>query len=81
MVGTTDKAKVFHPFGIAMCSNEKEEAYTFIFKALYESVYDIYNIDYQPNILIADAADAITNAFEVVIFHNNFIRPFFHCLI
>ena len=31
IVGTTDKAKVFHPFGIAMCSNEKEEAYTFIF--------------------------------------------------
>jgi hypothetical protein len=41
IVGTTDKAKVFHPFGIAMCANEKEEAYTFIFKALYDCIYDV----------------------------------------
>ena len=66
VVGTTDKAKVFHPFGIAMCANEKEEAYTFIFKALYDSIYDIYNYEYEPTTLIGDAADAITNGFKEV---------------
>jgi hypothetical protein len=66
IVGTTDKAKVFHPFGIAMCANEKEEAYTFIFKPLYDCIYVVYNYAYQPNILICDAADALTNGFTAV---------------
>jgi hypothetical protein len=31
IVGTTDKDKSFHPFGVALCCNEKEEAFKFIF--------------------------------------------------
>ena len=34
LVGTTDRDKVFHPFGIAMCSNETDEAFKCIFSQL-----------------------------------------------
>jgi hypothetical protein len=66
IVCTSDKAKVFHPFGIAMCSNEKEEAYTYIFKSLYDAIYDIYDYSYGPKTLISNAADAITNGYKAV---------------
>jgi hypothetical protein len=66
IVGNTDKAKHFHPFGIAMCCSEKDEACKFIFNAVKESVYEIYKVNYQPTILVADASDAITNGFKEV---------------
>ncbi len=62
IVRTTDKAKHFHPFGIAMCCSENDEA----FNAVKESVYEIYKVEYQPKILVDDASDAITNGFKEV---------------
>ena len=49
-----------------MCSNETDEAFKFIFQSIKDTVKDVYNCDYQPTILIADAADAITNGFKSV---------------
>ena len=49
-----------------MCCNETEDAYSFIFNAIKTSVSSIYDYDFQPTCLIADAADAITNGFENV---------------
>jgi hypothetical protein len=49
-----------------MCCSEKDEAFKFIFNAVKESVYEIYKVDYQPTILVADASDAITNGFKEV---------------
>jgi hypothetical protein len=66
LVGTTDKARMFHPFGVALCCSEKEEAFSFIFKSIKESLFSIYNYDYEPNILVADAAEATRNAFKNV---------------
>ena len=66
IVGTTDKANNFHPFGIAMCCSEKDEAFKFIFNSAKESVYEIYQVDYQPTILVAHASDAITNGLKEV---------------
>ncbi len=57
VVGTTDKARMFHPSGVALCCSEKEEAFSFIFKSIKESIFSIYNYDYEPNILVADAAE------------------------
>jgi hypothetical protein len=68
VVGTTDKARMFHPFGIALCSNEKSEAFSFIFKSIKECILTVYNYDYEPSVLVADAAEATTNAFESI-FH------------
>ena len=66
IVGTTDKAKQFHPCGLAMCCNEKDEAFEFIFNSIKDSVKEIYNFNYEPTILIAYASDAITNVFKSV---------------
>ena len=59
VVGTTDKARKFHPFGIALCSNEKSEAFSFIFKSIKECILTVYNYDYEPNVLVADARDVL----------------------
>ena len=66
VVGTTDRDKKFHPFGVAMCCNETEDAFKFIFKSIKDCVQEIYQYDYQPTILVADAAEAITNGFTSV---------------
>ena len=66
VVGTTDKARMFHPFSVALCCSEKAEAFTLIFKSIKESILSIYNYNYEPNILVADAAEATTNAFKSV---------------
>jgi hypothetical protein len=36
IVGTTDLDRHFHPFGIAVCSNEKTQDFLFVFRALQE---------------------------------------------
>ena len=64
IVGTIDKSKKFYPFGI--CCNEKEEAFQFIFSSVKDSVCEIYKVDYEHTILVADASDAITNGLKAV---------------
>ena len=63
IVGTTDRAKQFHPFGLSVCINETQEDFAFIFKSLKSAVLYINAFDYQPTILIADASPAITHGF------------------
>ena len=64
IVGTTDKEKKFHPFGLAVCMNETEEDFSFIFRSLKLTVNRICNFNYQPTTLIADASGAITKGFQ-----------------
>jgi hypothetical protein len=33
---------------------------------LYDAIYDVYDYSYEPNTVIVDAADAITNGFKAV---------------
>ncbi len=66
IVGATDKDRAFHPFGVALCCNEKEEAFKFIFQSIKDSVQEIYQYDYEPTTLVADGSDAITNGFTSV---------------
>ena len=63
LCGTTDAQKRFHPFSLSICSNETEEDFYFIFNAVKKAAKTIYNYEYKPNILIADAAPAIHNGF------------------
>lgn len=59
IVGTTDHAKQFHPFGLGLCYGETSSDFEFCFRACKK-----FKHDYEPNVLIADNAEAITNGFE-----------------
>ena len=63
MVGTTDMDKQYHPFGLAVCINEEQADFEFVFEALVKSSNEAFQFSYTPTILLADAACQITNAF------------------
>ncbi|CAF5004528.1 unnamed protein product, partial [Rotaria sp. Silwood1] len=63
-VGTTDLNKAFHPFGLAICSNEKTNGFAFIFKDIQIGMQKINKDLLKPKALISDAADAIKNGFK-----------------
>ncbi|CAF1612146.1 unnamed protein product, partial [Didymodactylos carnosus] len=66
IVGTTDLDRHFHAFGMAVCSNEKKQDFIFIFRALQEGLQKINLKEINPDVLIADGADSIRNAFQDV---------------
>ncbi len=57
VIGTTDLNKAFHPFGLAICSNEKTKDFQFIFCSLQISMQKINKDLLKPTALISDAAD------------------------
>lgn len=61
VVGTSDKNHVFHPFAIAVCKGESGNDFTFIFDALHN-----FNLAWQPEVLLADASQSITQGFTNV---------------
>ncbi|CAF4227099.1 unnamed protein product [Rotaria sordida] len=63
IVGTTDFNKAFHPFGLAVCSNEKTKDFEFIFNSIQVGMEKINKDLLYPTALISDAADAIKNGF------------------
>ncbi|CAF4220670.1 unnamed protein product [Rotaria sordida] len=67
VIGTTDLNKAFHPFGLAICSNEKKTKYfEFIFKSVQIGMQKINKALLQPTALILDAVDSIKNDFKNV---------------
>ncbi|RNA29252.1 hypothetical protein BpHYR1_046834 [Brachionus plicatilis] len=64
MIGTTDRRKHFHPYGICITSNETGHAFRFVFEALKKVVFDVMQLEFSPKIVIADGADAITIGFQ-----------------
>ncbi len=70
-VGTTDRDRAYHPFGLCVSSHEDKEAFGFMFKTLKSACKNFYDFDYQPNVLIADNAESISLGFASV-FGNNF---------
>ncbi|CAF1167498.1 unnamed protein product [Adineta ricciae] len=71
IIGTTDLNKVFHPFGLAICSNEKTKDFEFIFKSVQVGMQKMKKESLKPTALVADAADAIKNGFKNV-FNNEY---------
>lgn len=61
--GTVDMAKKFHPLFFACCTNEKTGDFEFIFNAISDAVLRFAGVEFAPKKMIADAADAIRNAF------------------
>lgn len=71
IVGTTDLNKSFHPFGLAICSEEKEKDFAFIFNGIQIGMQKINKDFLQPTALVSDAADAIKNGFKKI-FDNSY---------
>ena len=63
LVGGVDKDKEFHPYGISITKSEAAEDFEFIFRTLKSEVEKIGGTNFDPNILVADSADAITSGF------------------
>ena len=63
-IGTTDKNRQFHPFGISVCTNETEHDFAFVFDCVKSGLKDIFDSDYKPKVLQADAAPSITKGFK-----------------
>ncbi len=71
IIGTTDLKKVFHPFGLAICSNEKTKDFEFIFRSVQIGLEKIKKDLLKPSVLVCDAADSIKNGFKNV-FKNDY---------
>ena len=64
MIGTTDPNRQFHPFGMAVSTNECAQDFKFIFESVKDAVKSIHNETFRPTMLQADAAQSITNGFK-----------------
>lgn len=64
IVGTSDMHKKFHPFGVAVCTNETTADFEFVFKSLKTGLKDNFDVDFQPEYLISDAAKSIHKGFR-----------------
>lgn len=62
VMGFTDLHRSFHPIGIAVCSNEQQKDFEFIFESIVEAIHSLFNETFEPQYLISDAAKAIHNA-------------------
>ncbi|XP_035711288.1 uncharacterized protein LOC118436791 [Folsomia candida] len=62
LTGVSDQDRTFHPTGMAVTSAETSADFKFIFESLKMGTSE----KYKPTILIADAAESITNGFKEV---------------
>lgn len=63
IIGTVDMANKFNPLCFACVSNETCDDYAFIFETVKNRANTIFGIDFSPETIIADGADAIRNGF------------------
>lgn len=63
LLGTTDRDRVFHVFGLSVCSKEQTEDFIFLFKTIKSADQDIFQKSIAPKYLVCDAAKSIQNAF------------------
>lgn len=63
IAGTVDNKKRFHPLIYGCSSHERTENYEFVFQTMKETIAMHLNKIFKLELLIADGADAIRNAF------------------
>lgn len=63
VLGTIDRQKKFHPLLYACTSRETTCDYSFVFETLRNGIEVLFGQKFLPEILIADGADAIRNAY------------------
>lgn len=64
VVGTTDMNRKFHLIGLAVCRNEQEDDFKFLFESVKVSAHKLIGVRVAPTVLVSDAAPAIGNAFK-----------------
>ncbi|XP_077282967.1 uncharacterized protein LOC143908979 [Arctopsyche grandis] len=64
VIGTSDRNKKFHVLTVAVCSNEQNADFEFVFQSLKETVKKIYNFELRAKVLVADASHSIKTGFE-----------------
>ena len=78
LLDTSDCDRKFHPFGLAICSDEKESGFTFIFKRISDGVQRITASDFTPEVLIADGSGAIRSAFQKLFNNDRMVMCWSH---
>jgi len=63
VIGTSDFDRKFHPFGLAVCTDEKQPDFEFIFNSISDGVERIIGSSFAPEVIIVDGSGAIRNAF------------------
>lgn len=67
MCGTTDLNREYHPYCIMITQHEEQEDYSYLFQTLKYIVETIHpDQEFNPTVLLADTASAITNGFANV---------------
>jgi hypothetical protein len=74
LIGVTDMRRKFHPISLSICCGEETSDYEFIFCVLKEIILKLFGVIYEPHILVADGALAITNAFVNVFKNQSIVR-------
>ena len=73
MVGTVDLKRQYHPYGIMITKTESSEDYQFMFSRLKVLAQDIGATEFDPTVLLADAASEITNGYAAGFKLGNFM--------
>lgn len=63
VLGTVDRTKRFYPLVYACCSHERSFDFEFVFDCVKDAIKIHFAEDFEPEVLIADGADAIRNAY------------------
>lgn len=68
IVGTTDldSSQHFHLLGLVVSKTQNAEDFAFSFRSINETIKKISDVPFAPKVLMADAAEAIHNAFRSV---------------
>lgn len=78
IIGTTDLDRHFHPFGLAVCTNEEKQDFKFVFQTLINGLEMINKETTKIEVLIADSANAIRNAFQEIFGEKQMIMCWAH---
>ncbi|CAF2885992.1 unnamed protein product [Rotaria sp. Silwood2] len=78
IIGATDSDRKLHPLGLAVCSNEQQQDFEFIFKSISNGVDQIVQPKFMPEVLIADGADAIRNALKTTFNNDKIVMYWTH---
>lgn len=67
VIGCTDKEKSFHPIAIGVSTNETQDDFMFMMESIQIGIKKHFDEIYAPNVLVSDAAPAISNAFRSIL--------------
>jgi hypothetical protein len=66
LVGSCDREKKFHPFGVAITMCERNADFQFLFESLKQTLKKLFDRDISPTVILADGAEAIHKGFAEV---------------